>query len=88
MFVNVIDLIKTDNGRKFISIVWGFGLACMFFRVCKDRKCLIYKAPNKNLVDNNSFKSHDHDHNHDTCYKFKRKQAECIDEVIKEKFKI
>ena len=38
------------GGKKFLSILWGFGLACKFFQVCKNRKCLVYKAPKKDKM--------------------------------------
>lgn len=40
------DLFRTRAGVILVSIIWGFGLAALFRRVCKGRSCIIYKAPN------------------------------------------
>ena len=81
MFEKVLDLIKTSDGRKFVSILWGFGLACMFFKVCKNRKCIVYSAPSRDKIHNKIFKSKS------SCYTYRRKDAECINDVIEEKFR-
>jgi hypothetical protein len=39
------DLIKTDFGIKLISAIWGLGISCLFRKVCKDRNCIVLKAP-------------------------------------------
>ena len=35
------DLLKNETGRLIISILLGLGLAAIFRRVCKDKKCII-----------------------------------------------
>ena len=44
----ISKLLNSHMGRILLSIVWGFGLSCIFRKVCKGRNCIIYKAPNNN----------------------------------------
>ena len=34
-----------------ISVILGVGLSCMFRRVCKERNCLVYKAPSLDKIE-------------------------------------
>ena len=38
-------LFYTPNGQIFVSIILGLGLAMLFRKVCKDRKCIVITAP-------------------------------------------
>ena len=29
-----------------LSVIWGFGIAALFRKVCDDNKCIVIKAPN------------------------------------------
>ena len=49
-------LIYSDFGRIVISILLGLGLATIFRKVCKDRKCLVFKAPKLDDVKGQVFK--------------------------------
>tara|TARA_B100001287_G_C22653460_1_gene516413 strand:- start:163 stop:387 length:225 start_codon:yes stop_codon:yes gene_type:complete len=48
-------LLKTKNGIIMMSIIWGFGIACLFRKVCTGRNCIVYKAPDPNFIKNNIF---------------------------------
>ena len=41
---------------NFISIIWGLGLSCLFYKICNERDCLIFKAPNIHFIKNNIWK--------------------------------
>ena len=43
--MNVKRLIHSGFGKVIIPILLGLGLATMFRRVCKDRNCIVFKAP-------------------------------------------
>ena len=45
-------LIYGDAGKIIISIILGLGFATLFRKVCKDRDCIIFKAPNINKIKN------------------------------------
>lgn len=45
-FANMVArLLYTRMGQAFISALFGLAIAFMFQRVCKDRKCIIIRAP-------------------------------------------
>ena len=64
-------LIYGDAGKIIISIIFGLGFATLFRKVCKDRDCIIFKAPNINKIKNQIFKFQD------KCYKFKENIEKC-----------
>ncbi len=69
--MNFRRLIYTDIGRYIISILLGLGLATLFRKVCKDRNCLVFKAPGIDKIENQIFEFDD------KCYKFKKKATKC-----------
>ena len=62
--MNLKRLIYSDVGRIVISILLGLGLATLFRRVCKERDCLVFHAPEINKIKNQVFKFKN------KCYKF------------------
>ena len=38
-----------------VSIIWGFGVACLFKKICHTKNCIVIKAPKNNnmIYDNN-----------------------------------
>jgi len=66
-------LIYSDVGRIIISILLGLGLATLFRKVCNDRNCIIFKAPNIEKIKNQIFKFDN------KCYKFSEKIEKCDD---------
>lgn len=70
-------LIKTKNGRILISIILGLGLSSIFRKVCKDRNCIVYKAPNPKTIVKQVYK-----HNN-KCYKYDIETTKCTKDVIK-----
>tara|TARA_B100000925_G_C22008996_1_gene475195 strand:- start:882 stop:1100 length:219 start_codon:yes stop_codon:yes gene_type:complete len=67
----VEDVINTNLGKVIISIIWGLGLATLFRKVCKGRKCLIIKGPKPEDMDNKVYKFDD------KCYLYKSKNTTC-----------
>ena len=64
-------LITGNFGRTLISILLGLGLATLFRKVCNDRNCLVFKAPEIKKIENQIFEFDD------KCYKFKKKATKC-----------
>ncbi len=64
-------LIYSSIGKYIISILLGLGIATVFRRVCKDRSCLIFKAPPIHKIKNQVFKFDD------KCYIFKEHGQKC-----------
>lgn len=68
----MLSFLKSYIGRIIISIIWGFGLATLFRRICKGKKCIILKAPEPNQIKKNIYKFDN------KCYKFKPINIKCI----------
>lgn len=67
----MLHLFKTESGKIIVSIILGFGLASLFQKVCKDRKCIVYKAPNMNKITENVYGVEG------DCLKFKAEPSKC-----------
>jgi hypothetical protein len=67
----MMRLLHTNNGRYAISFILGMGLASLFRKVCKDRNCLIFKAPPLSEVTKNTYEYAN------KCYTFKEKLSKC-----------
>tara|TARA_B100001250_G_C19638390_1_gene717076 strand:+ start:338 stop:577 length:240 start_codon:yes stop_codon:yes gene_type:complete len=64
-------LIYGEPGKIIISIILGLGLATLFRKVCKDRDCIIFRAPDINKIQNQIFKFEG------KCYKFSEEIERC-----------
>ena len=69
-------ILEKRETKILISIIWGFGIACLFRKVCKGRDCIIYKAPDPNYVKNNIWKFNN------KCYNFNTETVKCRKESI------
>ena len=56
---------------KSISIILGLGLATLFRKVCNDRDCIVFKAPNIQKIQNQIFKFDN------KCYTFNENIEKC-----------
>jgi hypothetical protein len=63
----------TDSlfGRILISVLLGLGLATLFRKVCKDRKCMIFRAPDISNIKDKIFKYNN------KCYQYTEKSQSC-----------
>ena len=64
-------LIYGEPGKIIISIILGLGLATLFRKVCKDRDCIIFRAPDIKKIHNQIFKFEE------KCYKFSEEIERC-----------
>ena len=69
--MNFRRLIYTDIGRYIISILLGLGLATLFRKVCNERNCIVFRAPELNKIKGQIFKYND------KCYKFEENIEKC-----------
>jgi hypothetical protein len=67
----MLQLLKSDTGRKLISFVIGLGLAALFRKVCKDGNCVIIQGPPLEEVENKIFKMDS------KCYRYKAEATTC-----------
>ncbi len=61
----------SPNSKYVISVILGIGLASLFRKVCKDRNCLIFKAPEIKKVEGQIFKFNN------KCYTFNKNATSC-----------
>ena len=71
MNLHLSRFLHSENGKIFMSILLGFGLASLFRAVCKDKDCLIFHAPPLEEIKDKIYK---HDNN---CYKYTTKSTTC-----------
>ena len=69
--VNLIKFVSTDTGKILMSIILGFGIASLFRKVCKGKKCVIYNAPPLTEFKDKTFKYDN------KCYKFTPNNVTC-----------
>lgn len=72
----MLHILKTKNGIIMMSIIWGFGIACLFRKVCTGRNCIVYRAPNPDDISNNIF-SFDN-----KCYVYAPQSTQCNNNPI------
>ena len=68
---SILKLINSDAGKYIISIILGIGLASLFKKACKDRKCVVFRAPSMKDIKDKIFNIDD------KCYKFNEKSVTC-----------
>lgn len=60
--VNVKRLLYTPVGRIIVSVVFGLGIAALFYKACDDKSCIVFRGPNINVLDGRIFQ------HGDSCY--------------------
>jgi len=69
--MNLKRLLNTQIGVIFISIMLGFGVACLFRKVCVDEHCIEFKGAVIDMI-------HDKIYEHDNkCFQYKAKSVKC-----------
>lgn len=43
--MGLLEWLKSDNGVKIISFLWGMGLSLLFHSECKKRNCMVIESP-------------------------------------------
>ena len=69
--MNLRRLLESELGKNIISILLGLGLATLFRKVCNNRNCLVFKAPELGKIKNQVFKFEG------KCYKFSESIERC-----------
>ena len=68
---NMRAFLKSKYGRFFLAIILGFGLSTLFRKTCKDKKCMEFKGPTLEEIQE---KTYQYDKK---CYQFEPKAAKC-----------
>lgn len=63
--------VHTQTGKYIMSILLGLGLASLFRTVCKDKNCIIFKAPPLEKIKDKIYK------NGNKCIKFNPVATKC-----------
>jgi len=72
--LNFKRLLNTPLGVTLISIMLGFGLACLFRKVCTDGRCIHFRGA---VIDAIHDKIYEHN---DRCYRYRAKPTKCSTE--------
>jgi hypothetical protein len=63
--------LETQTGRIIMSVILGFGLASIFKVSCKNKNCIVYRAPDINSINGNTYSFND------KCYNYNIKEVKC-----------
>jgi hypothetical protein len=63
--------LKSKYGRFILAIILGFGLSTLFRKTCKDKKCMKFKGPTLEEIEE---KTYEYDKK---CYQFDTKAVSC-----------
>jgi len=69
--MNFKRLLDTEMGRFFISAILGLGLASLFNKVFKDKKCITFNGPVLSEIYGKIYK------NCEKCYKYSLQSSKC-----------
>ena len=70
--MHLAKFVHTQTGRYVMSVILGFGLASLFRVVCKDRNCIVLKAPPLEEVKPSDIYKYD-----EKCYSFTKEHTTC-----------
>ena len=68
---NMRAFLKSKYGKFFLAIILGFGLSTLFRKTCKDKKCMKFKGP---TLEDIQEKTYEYDKK---CYQFDTKAVKC-----------
>ena len=65
------QFIKSKYGKLILAALFGFGLATLFRKTCKDKECMKFTGPSLKEIQTQLYKYDK------KCYKFNSKIVEC-----------
>ena len=65
------SFLHSKNGRILMSVLLGIGISTLFRKACKDRNCLVFKAPQYEKIKDKIFKFDN------KCYTYKENIKRC-----------
>jgi hypothetical protein len=65
------NILHSKNGKILMSILLGIGVSTLFRKACKERNCLIFKAPKMDKIKDKIFKFND------KCYTYNENLKPC-----------
>jgi hypothetical protein len=70
-----VEWIKSENGIKIISFIWGLGFALLFQYECKKRDCLIIQSPPIDEIQKKTFSMSGSEKD---CFRYEPYFVECL----------
>lgn len=70
------QLFKTKTGKVVLSVIWGIGIAALFYMATKNGGLMVVKAPNAEEVQSNVYQFEK------DCYTFSPYPAKCASDAI------
>lgn len=64
-------ILHSKNGKILMSVLLGIGISTLFRKVCKERNCLVFKAPKFDKIKDKVFKFND------KCYTYTENLKKC-----------
>lgn len=69
--VHLEKFFKNKTGKYLLSVILGLGIASLFRKVCKEKNCVVFKAPPLEDIKDKVYKYED------KCYKYELVSAHC-----------
>jgi len=75
----MLEFLKDRPFVILISMIWGFGLSCMFRQACVGRDCIVIKAPDPKDIVGKVYR----EPGGKKCYTYMPQTAVCSRDVVK-----
>jgi hypothetical protein len=69
--MQIRKFIQSHYGRMIIAVILGFGLSTLFRKSCQEKKCLHFKGPSLQEIEEQTYSYKD------KCYQFKPNHIKC-----------
>jgi hypothetical protein len=69
--VEIGKFVHTSTGKILMSIILGLGIAALFRKACKNKRCILFKAPPLEELKDKIYKFDN------KCYTYTTKQTKC-----------
>ena len=69
--MHLSNFFQSSSGKYMLSLILGLGLASLFRTVCKEKNCIIFKAPPIQDMKDKTFRYDN------KCYKYKPTLVKC-----------
>ena len=64
-------MLRTPTGKAIMAVLIGFGIATLFRKSCKDKKCLEFKGPSLDNIKERIYRKGN------KCYQFDPSEEKC-----------
>jgi len=69
--MQIRKIMQSHYGRMIIAVILGFGLSTLFRKSCQEKKCLQFKGPSLQEIEEQTYAYKD------KCYQFKPNNIKC-----------